>query len=58
MPETETQNNLLIPLILNDKYFKIKQLPKTENESIKAECDLWLKISEEIIAIIKQKIEA
>lgn len=40
MSETKTQNNLLIPLILDGKYFKIKRPPKTEDENIKTKCDL------------------
>jgi len=40
MSETKTQNNLLIPLILNGKYYKIKQPLKTQDEKSKAECDL------------------
>lgn len=35
-----SENNLSIPSILDGTYFKIKKLPKTENESIKAECVL------------------
>lgn len=34
---SETLNNLTIPLILGGKYFKIKKLPETENENLKAE---------------------
>ncbi|XP_050066382.1 uncharacterized protein LOC126555508 [Aphis gossypii] len=37
---SEVKNNLSIPLILDGKYFKIKKLPETENENIKAECVL------------------